>query len=315
MELRNLVSFSKVAELGSFSKAADALGYTQSTITAQVKQLESELGVMLFDRYGKHVYLTEMGKNILNDVEKMILAANHIKTITQDKNMLNGKIFFGTLFSIYVPTLPPLIQQFHRECPNVELNLKLGVTKELISMLNNNRIDILMILDKEIDNVHWVKLAECYTPSIFICSPHHRLAWKQNVELDDILNEEFILTRTGCNYRYLLDNILTEQEKVITPFLESDDMPSIMDFVHDNNYLSLLPQITVQKYLDSGYLASFDVKGIKIDTWTQLFYHKSKYLTPAMWKFAKMLMRVIQTNDKISLKPYDDKARLQSNTK
>ena len=101
MELRNLVSFSKVAELGSFSKAADALGYTQSTITAQVKQLESELGVMLFDRYGKVV--TSNGKAFCAEMNRLFPAYSTVMHRFLKNSELIGLVYDDLAAGIPVP--------------------------------------------------------------------------------------------------------------------------------------------------------------------------------------------------------------------
>ena len=99
MELRNLITFTKIAELKSFSKAAEALNYTQSTVTSQIKQLETELGVQLFDRIGKKVYLTEIGQKILANSYNIIADSNKIKELTENTSVIDGKLRFGTLFS------------------------------------------------------------------------------------------------------------------------------------------------------------------------------------------------------------------------
>lgn len=79
MEIRNLESFIQVAELGSFTKAAESLGYTQSSVSTQIRQLEKELGIPLFERINHRVRLTEKGKEILNLTHELFRTAEAIK--------------------------------------------------------------------------------------------------------------------------------------------------------------------------------------------------------------------------------------------
>lgn len=291
MELRNLQTFAKIVELKSFSNAAKALGYTQSSITAQIKTLENELGVLLLDRVGSKVYLTDMGRRILGDVNKIITSTNHIKTITSSPDKEEGIIRMGALFSLYHPYLPDIIREYHKKYPEVNLMIDLGVTHRLEKWLNTNYVDFILTLDERYNYPYWEKVAEYYTPAVFFCSPHHKLTQKKIVTIADIINEELILTRTNCNYRLKFENILAQKGQSITPILETDDMLTIIDFVHDGNAISLLPLKTIKKSLEEGYLSQLNVPELQIDMWTQIFYHKYKYLTPMMKKLITMIQK------------------------
>ena len=254
MELRNLIAFSKIAELQSFSKAAQALGYAQSSVTTQIKSLEQELNVRLFDRISTKVYLTDIGKEILEYANSIIDSTNNIKTITQTPDSVKGKIRLGTLFSLYVPSIPSVIQKYHQKYPNVEVMVKLGVTKELVQLLNENKVDFILTLDRKFKRHNWNKIFEYYTPAVFICSPNNPLANKK-LPLKSLVDKEFVLTRTACNYREIFDAELLTRKYQIIPFLEIDDMPSIMDIIHNSNAISLLPIKTVATALKNKYLA------------------------------------------------------------
>ena len=274
------------------------MNYTQSTVTSQIKQLETELGVQLFDRIGKKVYLTEIGQKILANSYNIIADSNKIKELTENTSVIDGKLRFGTLFSLYVPTLQPLIPYFHKQYPKAEIMLKLGVTKELSSLLNNNKVDFILTLDEKLAVENWVKLLEIYNPAIFICAPDHKFARCKDLNIDDVLQEEFILTRIGCNYRYMFDNVLKKIGRTVTPYLELDDMVSIIDFVHESKSISLLPRSTVTEAIKDGALATFTVKDVEIPMWTQLLHLKYKYLTPTMQIFIKLLKeRLLGTID------------------
>lgn len=135
MELRNIKSFIKVAEFENFSKAAEVLGYAQSTITLQIQQLEQELGVNLFDRIGKRVLLSEKGRAFLSYANDMVqLEAEAIETVSENTTP-TGTLRIGTIESIASSFLPLLLEEYLKKCPQVHLDIIIGVTLELYDQL------------------------------------------------------------------------------------------------------------------------------------------------------------------------------------
>ena len=294
MDLRGLMTFSKIAELGSFSKAAEYLGYTQSAVSIQMKELEKELNVRLFDRIGKKIYLTEQGKEALEKADHIILLSQRLKDIApQDE--LSGKVRIGTLASLYTPLFLPILESFHRTHPHVEIMVKLGVTKELIELLQANKVDLILTLDTPYHFPNWMKISEKIEQCVLFASANHPLASKESLSVDDILQEEFILTRTDCNYRRSFEEILQSQNKSVKPYLEIDDMHTIKTFVAQSRALSLLPKITIKKELNAEIFSVLDMEEIQIELHTQLFCHKYKWLTPAMKEFIRFLNKHIFT--------------------
>ena len=294
MDLRGLMTFSKIAELGSFSKAAEYLGYTQSAVSIQMKELEKELNVRLFDRIGKKIYLTEQGKEALEKAGHIILLSQRLKDIApQDE--LSGKVRIGTLASLYTPLFLPILESFHRAHPHVEIMVKLGVTKELIELLQANKVDLILTLDTPYHFPNWMKISEKIEQCVLFASANHPLASKESLSVDDILQEEFILTRTDCNYRRSFEEILQSHNKSVKPYLEIDDMHTIKTFVAQSRALSLLPKITIKKELNAEIFSVLDMEEIQIELHTQLFCHKYKWLTPAMKEFIRFLNKHIFT--------------------
>ena len=97
MEIRNLVTFLKVTELNCFSKAAEALDYSQSAVTVQIQQLERELGVRLFDRIGKNVSITQYGKNFISYARDIVSAVARAQVFASEETELTGMVQVGTL--------------------------------------------------------------------------------------------------------------------------------------------------------------------------------------------------------------------------
>ena len=123
MEFREISTFLQVAQYQSFSKAARHLGYSQAAVTIQIKQLEQELGVHLFDRIGKQISLTHQGQvfyryavSIRNDLEQA-------KNAVSDPSTLSGKLCLGTIESICASIFPDLLAEYHRLHPEVTISI------------------------------------------------------------------------------------------------------------------------------------------------------------------------------------------------
>ena len=147
MELRILNTFLKVAQLQSFSKAAESLGYSQSAITVQVQQLENELGVRLFDRIGKNVTITHYGQTFIPYARDVISAATRAANFAVDDKELTGILRIGTLESLMISRFGEIIPAFHKRCPHVRTQFYSGGTEELLRKLTHNELDLIYTLD------------------------------------------------------------------------------------------------------------------------------------------------------------------------
>ena len=147
MELRLLTTFLKVAQLQSFSKAAESLGYSQSAVTVQVQQLENELGVRLFDRIGKTVSITHYGQEFIPYARDVVSAAARAVSFTVEERDLTGTLRIGTIESIMTASFGEILPLYHERCPHVNTQLIESDTKTLSDMLMHNEVDLIYTLD------------------------------------------------------------------------------------------------------------------------------------------------------------------------
>ena len=112
MEIRNITTFVRVAELQSFSRAAEQLGYSQSAVTVQIRQLEQELGLLLFERIGKQVRLTENGSRFVLRALDILNAVDAAKNMAYEPERVFGKLRIATAESLLISVLPPVIMKF-----------------------------------------------------------------------------------------------------------------------------------------------------------------------------------------------------------
>ena len=141
MELRNLKTFIRAAELGSFSAAAERLNYAQSTVTAQIESLERELGVSLFIRTGKRITLSAAGKELLAYACEMRDLEEKIKSHFTEGGEPAGELRLGFLESICASPYMEGISEFLEKYPKVRLKVTVGTTLQLIDMLKRGEVD------------------------------------------------------------------------------------------------------------------------------------------------------------------------------
>ena len=132
MELRNINTFLHIAELHSFSSAARELGYSQSAVSAQIAQLEAELGTPLFDRVGKTVRLTDAGQTFQSYARTLLITAQQAKAALMPARAVSGTLRVALADSVCSTFLPDLLQQFHALCPQVELVLRTATADEML---------------------------------------------------------------------------------------------------------------------------------------------------------------------------------------
>lgn len=291
MELRTVTTFLRVAELQSFSKAAEQLGYSQAAVTVQIKQLEEELGTQLFERIGKHIKLTEHGIQFIAHAQKLLKTAQEAKTFIRDDSKPSGKLRIGVVESLAISVLPPILLEFNKQCPLVEASIHTGLITELFDMVRQNDVDILFFLDKKTDCSEWVKLFERPEPIIFVASSSHPFAGKDKIPLNKILAEPFVLTEQGISYRYDLEQMLAARDLEIRPFLETGNTDIIVKMLLNHVGLSFLPQYVVQNEINTGRLSVINVEHPRIQMWSQLVYHKNKWVTSQMRCFIDLMMK------------------------
>lgn len=292
MEFRNMKTFLRVAELQSFTKAAEELGYSQSTVTVQIKQLEQELDVLLFERIGKNVRLTEQGRTFWHQAREILHAVEQLRTSMGEKDQVKGTLRVGTVDSLCSNQMPYVLQEFRKRCPQVELTVVTGTNEMLFDMVQKNEVDLIYFLDRLQYRDDWVKVMEKEEKTHFVAAAGHPLTMGEDVTLTDILAQPLILTEKGMSYRRSLEIAVISEELELCPVLEIGNTDVIVNLVENNAGVSFFPEYIIEKQLDAGTLAvipcSLETEPVLI----QLVYHKDKLLTPQMKVFMDILQEV-----------------------
>ncbi len=282
MELRNLITFIHVAELGSFTKAAEQLGYSQSTVSFQIKQLEDELGCLLFERIKHTVALTERGHELAVYANKVRALTDEFKESLKTDEQLTGHIHIVTPDSVCEGMISLRYMDFHRKYPNISIKFTTADTLVMFDMLDHNEADIIITLDSHAYNKDYVIAKEQRLSMHFVASRDSKFAGAKGLSIKDIAGEQFILTEHGQGYRRVLDRELAKHSLDIVPVLEIGRTDIITRIISRSNMISYLPDFVTKELVEAGELCYLDVCDVQLEVWKQLIHHKNKWLTRSL---------------------------------
>lgn len=295
MEIRNLITFLKVTELNSFSKAAEELDYSQSAVTVQIRQLEQELGVTLFDRIGKRVSLTQYGTDFIPYARDAISAASRAAHFGARDAELTGTVRIGFEDTLLRAVLPEVIPIYHKRFPYVTVQTKVGTNRQITQALMQNRLDLIYTLDAQVCDPQFCRLSAVREDISVIANIENPLARQPSVRLEELVGHPFVLMNRENPYRDMFDEALGKQGLSVRPFLELESDVIALRLVSQNpQYLTILPRFTLQRSVNSPYLTALPVEDCALFQWRQLLHHKNKVLTPQIQGMIDTIMETVR---------------------
>ena len=292
MELRNLITFIHVVELGSFTRAAELLGYSQSTVSFQIKQLEDELGCLLFERINHTITLTERGHELVSYAHRARALTDELRESVANESECRGQVHIVTPDSVCEEMLRYHYLDFRREYPNISIKFTTADTTVMFDMLDRNEADVIITLDIRSFRRDYVIVREKAMPMHFVASAKSKFAGKRKLKIADIASEPFILTEYEQDYRRVFDKELAKLSLSITPALEIGRTDVISRIVSESEMLAFLPDFVTKPYVEKGKLCYLDVSDFGVEIWKQLIYHKNKWISKALRAFLDFVIRV-----------------------
>ena len=285
--------FMTVAEEGSFTKAAELLGYSQSTISFQIKQLEEELGCLLFERINHTITLTKRGHELVMYAHQVRALTDEFKESLIKDEEISGHIHIVTPDSVCDDMINSHYIDFHNKYPNISIKFTTADTLVMFDMLDHNEADVIITLDNHSYKKDYVIAKEEPLSMHFVASSKSKFAGVKGLSIKDIVNEPFILTEYGQGYRRVFDKELAKRSLDITPVLEIGRTDIITTTVANSDMISFLPDFVTKPLIDSGELIYIDVCDMNLEIWKQLIYHKNKWISKSL----KTVIEYIIAND------------------
>lgn len=282
MDLRSLNIFIEAAELGSFTRTGEKLGYSQPTISFQIKLLEKELGVQLFDRIGHTVSLTDAGRDLLPYAQSICHLSDEMVLGTASRQEPKGLLRLGAPDSLCGPLIAGHFRQFSSTYPQICLEISTGDTGQLLDFLDHNLVDMICTIDDRVYDTNYVIASEEEIQVHFVASPDHSLASQAQVPLEELVRFPFLLTERGMSYRRMMDEKLARNSVQLRPILETGRADLICALAEENAGIAFLPDYVTEDSVRAGRLVRLNVPQCQIVVWKQLLYRREKWVSLQM---------------------------------
>jgi DNA-binding transcriptional LysR family regulator len=292
MDLRRLEIFAKVAELGSFSRAAEALFLTQPTISEHVRALEDELGVQLLDRLGRGATPTRAGQLLLGYARRMLtLSREAHQALERFQGRMTGELVVGgsTIPGEYV--LPALIGQFKVKYPDISISLLIGSTRQVSDWLEEGRVEVGVVGARPAART--LEAKELMPDELVVVVPaSHPWATRRTTTLGDLQKEPMVVRERGSGSREAFEHALQEAGVSLANLRIVGEMGStqaVKQAVRAGVGIALISKRAVEDECRAGLLACVKVKDLRVARAFYLVTHRDRTRSPLAQAFVEFI--------------------------
>lgn len=296
MDLKYFITLKTILQEGSFQKAASKLSYTQSTVTSQIKSLEAELGVKLFEKIGRNMVLTQAGKDVLPHIDVVVESVNKIKNYGKSNKELGGKLKIAIAESLLSYKMQDVLKEFKLMAPKVELTFTSVNCYILQNAIIYGDIDIGVYYDIGKHNSVTTDKLGAFSLAL-VCSPD------LNMDKRDFItpNQNKDLTLIGLEKqsinREIFEKYMKDKNINLNNIIELYSIETIKKSVAGNLGVAYLPRFTVKDELKKGALVELETSIPNKKITAQCVYHKNKWLSPAMKLFIKLVKSTLNKSE------------------
>jgi LysR family hydrogen peroxide-inducible transcriptional activator len=244
MQLDQLRYFLAVARHLSFTRAAESLPLSQPSLTNQIRRLERELGVELFERTTRHVRLTPAGEDFVGAAQQILnLVESAEIEMHEFSGLKRGRVLIGTIPTVGAFSLPPLLAEFHRQYPGIELAIQEEGSDVLLQLLLDEAIDLAIITAAEAHPSGALERRCLVVDEMVVLLPAgHRLVNRPKVRLAELKDEQFVLFKPGYGLRRVVLDACTAAGFTPKIAFETSQRETIYGMVQEGLGITLLPR-------------------------------------------------------------------------
>ncbi len=294
MEIRNLTTFLKVAALRNFTHAARELGYSQSSVSAQIQQLEEEVGAPLFNRIGRTVTLTQFGEELLPYARQLSSIADKMENMLKSEAFLAGTLRIGMTDSLSELLLEDAFISYHRRFPQVRLEITLDTTSSLLERIRTGQLDAACVIANPLPRSEWIIWDDIAVPIVVTANPASPLAKKKSVTLEEISRQELVLMEALAPYSLEFESALAQRHLECQPVFRLESTDTARRIVEQGDFLSVLPLYAVGSSAKEGKIKILNIPQWKHSESVQMVLHKSKVVTPQIEGFLQEMAAILK---------------------
>lgn len=256
MDFTQLRTLIHVAEVGSLSKAADRLGVAQPALSRQVRLLEEELGVRLFDRHGRGMVLTDRGRDVLARATRIMAELDDIRSSTAGEGgSLGGQIAVGVPPTVADIISVPLVAALGKAHPKATLRLVSAYTGYLLDWLHRGEIDLAILYDPR--SGRSLRSRALLTETLFLIGPAEaRLSPGRPVPFAQLAHERLLLPSARHGLRVIVERCAGEAGIALDVAVEADSYATLKDLVRQGHGRTVLPLAPIHDDIAAGWLTA-----------------------------------------------------------
>ncbi|MCG8639952.1 MAG: LysR family transcriptional regulator [Desulfobacterales bacterium] len=295
MELRQLKTFQVVARLLSFNRAAEILHYAPSTVSTQIRLLEEEFGVPLFDRLGKRVRLTSAGQMLVRYAQRMLDIEKETVAKVAGWEEPHGTISIRIPQSVGTYLLPSVLHKFQQCYPKIGFDIRTCAYDTLIHELKNGITDLAFLLADSIPFSELKTELLRVEPLFLVSSPQHPIAAQSVLRIGDLAGQSILLPKYDCSYKMLFEQILFEEKVGPATFMEINSIEAIKQCVLKGIGVAMMPVMAITAELAQQKLAILPWSEEKLETAILMIWHRDKWLPPTLQAFMDTVREVMRS--------------------
>jgi len=285
LDIHLLKTFLAVAAGNSFRKAAESLHYAPSTVTAQIKTLEAELGTPVFDRVGRSILITEFGQRLLHHARRLVDLEAETRRLLSQGSEGAGELSVRVSESLGILCLPWMLARFREQFPDTRLTLGRASRQELAHDLKQRGTDVALLIGELFAAPHLSVEILGKERLAVIAPPHSELSGRQAVRPVDLKGMTLFLTRYVWSARTLIEEALLEAGVSLSGLVECTSVGIVKRCVMEGLGLSVVPEFIVEEEVRQGRLAMLEWAGGPLLAPVSLVRHDERWLSPAAQAF------------------------------
>ena len=284
MTIRHMVIFRSVCETGyNLTKAAEVLHMTQPAVSLAIKELEQYYGVHLFDRIGRRLQITDVGRHFLQYAIHISDLFSDMETGLRDWDS-KGIIRIGASITIGSQFLPCYVKAFTEVCPGIDVRVTVEQSESLERKILANKLDCALI-EGIAHNPNIISEAYMEDYLSVICAPNKGWSQGQVISIDDFQRRRFLLRERGSGTREVFERVITQAGIHVIPVWESLSTTALVNAVINGLGIAVLPHRMILPALRQGLIHTVKVEGLSFTRNFHIIYHKDKFLTTSTKRF------------------------------
>lgn len=297
MDLHYLEIFNTVAEHESFKKASEVLHISQPALSIQIKKLEGQIGLKLFNKIGNKIALSENGIMLQEYTSRIFSIVEELETnISEKKEIIGGTLNIGGSNTPGTYILPEAIGEFKKQYPNININLHIANTTEISHLISNGTLDF-AVNGGNCEYSSYIYVEKLFEDKLIITSsPHNSYSSQRGVTIDDLRKMSFVVHKTDSQLYTYYKRFIEELDIPENVSMTLGNIDAIKRAVISNLGVSLMPYVAIKFELQYGLLRAINFPDNQIRYSYSLIYNKNKSLSVTSRKFIEFLRGTVNNN-------------------